>query len=423
MPAPKSYERFVLRHDTESSYATGGAPGSASKALMAFNAAPPQLNAEKRVRPFVAPYYGARPFLLAQKRNQFSFALEAQGSGTAGTAPVWFRPALDAGLAMVSRTTTAKVEATKRKVGTPVGDFTYTVTEGGTAKTMRRVTLECTTPGGTGVAEFTVSAPASGFGDSAENAYNQTAVVMTNTTSFQIASGSIISPTISVSFSAGDKFTIDIGPSRTELLPTSDRDNHDSGIFHYHMDDHRWVAAGARAEFGMDFADTEYARANFQYMTKYARPTDEALPTVDYSAVMDPEIVETNNTWLCELHGFACIMKSFSFSLGNQVGLVSRVGREEVRIGGRNVTGRLVVEVPELSAKNFFESVDTHARGALRVVHGTTPGKIIDVAGGAVQLDPLPVQNENGDAMFDIGLTFTPEDLTDGDDEIAVRAY
>jgi hypothetical protein len=418
MAAPKSYTQFAIFHDSETTYASGGNPAQASKALMAFDAPPPQLNAERKARPFVAPYFGSRPFLLANKHWAFGFMLEAQGSGTAGTAPPMGRMFPDAGMTETLKTSTAVIDATAKAVGTVSGAFTYTRTTAGTAKTMRKVTLTCTTGGGTGVAAFTVSAPASGKGASAENAYNQAGVIMTNATPFNLASGAVITPTITTPFQVGDTFTIEIGPPRAEYAPTSDRDNHDSGAMNWHLDDHKFAIIGARCGLTYDAMVVDYPRFGFQYMGLYAAPTKVAQPNVDYSAFREPEIVDNDNTQLIEIHGFQCVLKSFQLNLGNQLTFKNRVGRKEVCISGREVTATAVIEAPDLAAKNYFQAVDNHTQGNLRFIHGTTPGKIHEVRGEAVQLAPLRIDNDQNDVMFNVEMVFNPVDLSVGDDEV-----
>lgn len=417
MAAPKSMRRMVIRHDSETTYASGGSPASAAKALLAFDAGPPMLQAEKKMRQYVAQYFGARPFLLAGKHAAFGYSLEAVGCGTAGTRPPFGNVLLEGAMTETAKTTTGKVSATKRAVGTPSGNFTYTVTDGGDAKVMRRVTIEVTTGGGSGVAAVTVSAPATGQGDCAEDAYSETGEVLTNSQVLALPNDvEITIGTISPNLVIGDTWTIDIGPSRVVYAPTSDRDNHDSGLYHFHLDDHRWVMAGTRSSFNLEVGTLEFPRLAVQAMGRWEKPTDQSLPTTDYSAFQDPVIADTANTWLCEIHGYAAIMKSFSLNFGQQVEFVNRVGREEIRISDRQVTGNVVIEMPELSAKDYFDAVEEHVRGGFRLAHGTIPGLIWEVRGEAVQLDPVRVEDDRGDAMLNIGLTFTP-DTAGGDDE------
>jgi hypothetical protein len=354
---------------------------------------------------------------FTNRRTSFGFYTEAVGSGTPGTEPVYGRIFTDGGMTKTSVTLTAKVSG-RKALGANTGAFSYVVASGGSAKCMRKVTIECTTPGGTGVAAFTVSAPATGAGDIAETAYNATGVVMTTGSAFALSNSATITPTITTNFVVGDKWVFDVGPTRIVYQPTSDRDNHSSGIYHFHQDANRWVVTGARTSIGFDAGMLDFARFNFSPMGLWATPTAQTLPTVDYSSFQEPEIVEYENTWLFELHGYACKMKSFKINDFNQVEIVNRVGRKEVRSSGRQITGNCVIEAPTLAAKNYFSAVESYTRDSLRFCHGTKTGKAFEIRGDAVQLKPVKIENDRSDAMFNIDLIFTPVDTTIGDDEI-----
>lgn len=90
----------------ESTYGTDSVPVSGTDAILGFNGTI-RLEADKAVREFTKPYFGADPWVYVGKRTVLEFEFEFSGGGAADTAPPWAIVALAAGHAEVVTASTS----------------------------------------------------------------------------------------------------------------------------------------------------------------------------------------------------------------------------------------------------------------------------------------------------------------------------
>lgn len=421
MAEPFSARQLVILAKTESTYGTDASPTGGANAMLVQNAQLTPLEAETRQRQVVQPYFGARPSLLASQRVRLQFGIEFTGSGTAGNAPAFAPLLLACGLAETTVSGNATVQASPPTgVDTPTGTFTYTVSAAYTGKNFRLVTLTCTTPGGSGTAEFTVSAPAVGVGDAAESAYSQTGVVMTDATPFALPGSATITPTVGTSFDSGDVFTIQLGPPRAEYDPVSDRSAHDSCTIYCHWDGTLHAILGFRANVTLQADATQYPVLTFDGQGLLVDPAAQSLPSATLTGFQIPHIVGNTTTDLISVHGFEPVLSQFSWDLGNQIAFTDRVGRQAVRIGDRVGSGSALIEAPALADKNYFSIAQSRATGLIRFVHGAAAGRIVEVKHPTAELGAPSYQEDQNDVMLQLPYVPLP---ASGDDESQLLFY
>ena len=205
--------------------------------------------ANKLTRQFLRATFGNRPSKMLGKYGTLDFDVELAGSGTVGTAGPVGLLLRACGMAetTVAATPAATIASAPTAVATPTGTFTYTRTTAYAGAVARTATLTCTTAGASGVARFTVAAPAIG----GIPAYNETGVLMTNATAFALPNGAVIPSTVGTSFIIGDAYTIALVPAGVEYQPSSDRNNHEklSLQTNFELEQHRFVSGRGTAKF------------------------------------------------------------------------------------------------------------------------------------------------------------------------------
>lgn len=419
MAEPFFFDEMLVLAKAESTYATDPTPTGSANAVQAFNGQITPLEAETRVREFIMPHMGNRPQKLASRRVRCQFGVELSGSGTAGTAPAAAPLILACAFAETLVSGNATVQASPPTgVDSPTGTFTYTVSAPYAGNHFRTVTLTCTTAGGSGVAEFSVSAPAFGLGDAAESAYNQTGVVMTDSMAFALPGTATITPTIGTSFVLGDEYTIDLGPPRAEYDPVSDRNNHDSVALYYYAGGARHAVLGARGNMRLEASTTQHPMLMFDFTGLYVRPVAEAVPTPVYTAWPAAELIGDLNTPLFSLHGHEGVLQSVTLDWARQVQFVDRVGRRAVRINDFTPSGDVVFEAPALATKNFFASAEDAATGQMRLVHGLASGALCELLVARAEIGQVGYSNDQEDRMLNVPYRPLPSDAGDDDSQL-----
>ena len=323
-------------------------------------------------RGLILPYMGSSPKVMTQVRRGAGFEFELAGSGTPGTIPAFSALLRSGGLAetVVAAGTIQASPATN--VGTPVGTFTYTNTGAYTGTASRLVTLLCTTAGGTGVAKFTVSSPAS-YGQGAVSA---TAVTMTNATPFTLANGATITPNIGTAFALNDTYTIQIDPPRVEYTPITF--NMDSATAYFGIRDQQRIMTGARGKLSMAIEGGKVPYMNWDGEGLFVASTTTAAPTTNMTAWKAPTVVSKDSASIT-IQGFAAIAKSFQLSSNANAGYLERIGYGKVVISDRPWAGSCVFELPGIADFDIEGIAKAGTLGAVKVVHGLAGGNIIQV--------------------------------------------
>lgn len=133
----------------------------------------------------------------------------------------------------------------------------------------------------------------------------------------------------------------------------------------------------------------------------------DAMPVINRAPWITPVMVNKANT-VMTLHAWNAIAESVSLDLGNVVTPRFLIGDERILISDRSSTGTAVVQATSLSEINWFEKALSRTPGALSIVHGTTPGNIVEITAPAVEIGKPTQGNTNGIVNYSLPLGLTP---------------
>lgn len=415
-----SMNTAVLFAQMESVYNTSPGAMSATDAVLIKNLTAVPLTGTRVERELVRPYFGANPGKLAAQHGTMQFTAEAAGAGVtaldAGTAPAFGKLLRMAGLDETLRAAAATIAASPpTEVDTPDGSFTYVAADPYTGTVDRLVTLTCTTGGGSGVAAFTVAAPAVAH----IAAYNATGVVMTDATPFALPGSATITPTVGDAFTIGDEFTIQLRAPAAIYTPLSTGFESGETFFQYGPNKHPLL--GVRGNVTLNAAADAYFDMQFDMMGLPGTFTgNEALPTVDFSAFQDPLLLSNDDSPYVALGGFECNLRSFNVNVGQNTAIRSLVGSKKARIGGRSASGSIVLEAPDLDTKDYFASLASGAYNTFELIHGTARGATVHLT-ARLQLTGVRYQDEDGVAMLAADIVAVPSDAGNDELTLAIR--
>ena len=414
MPDEISMNTCVLFNQLEVTEQVTPAAWAAAQAVKvkAFTAVP--LTGNRVERDFIKPYYGANPGGMAAKHGTMQFTAEAYGAGEAaldaGTAPAFGRLLRQAGCAELILAPADTIAASPpTEVDTPDGDFTYAAGDPYEGIVDRLVTLTCTLGGGSGVAEFTVSAPAVAH----VAAYSVTGVVMTDATPLALPGGATITPTVGTDFTIGDAFTIQLLAPGSFYNPVST--SHESGSSFFQYGPNRHIFVGQRGNVQFNVTADAYFDLVFDFMGKPGARSSEAIPTVDFSAFRDGILVSDDNTPFASLGGVEIVLRSMSPNVGQNVVYRSLVGRSGAKITDRAMSGTMVFEALDVGDIDYFDNLDDSTVLPFRLIHGLARGEIVDLSMDRLELTGIQYQDEEGTAMFSVNWVALPSDA--GNDE------
>lgn len=175
--------------------------------------------------------------------------------------------------------------------------------------------------------------------------------------------------------------------------------------------------AGARGAWGIEFAARALPLFTFDFLGMFVDPTNVTQPAGTFTAFKDPQPVSKLNTPTVTLDGYTAVLQSFSLSSGNVINYVDRPNRNEVELTDRAYTGSVMIELPTVSAKDFYALAKVGSRHALAITHGTAAGKIVEFTAPKVQFSNPRYADDGGTAMLSMDVRCTPNA---GDDEFKI---
>jgi Phage tail tube protein len=150
-----------------------------------------------------------------------------------------------------------------------------------------------------------------------------------------------------------------------------------------------------------------------------ATPFDQsALTVADISRWKKPVEVNTTNT-LFTLDGYAAIMRSFVLQADAEIVFRNLVGSNYVRRGNHALKGKIVIEAPDFSAKNYFATLLAETLVAVQIIHGTVAGNIVKLNAANLQIVDISDGEEGDVSMFEIDVILT---ISAGQDDILITA-
>ncbi|MEQ8346153.1 MAG: hypothetical protein RIB84_00650 [Sneathiellaceae bacterium] len=407
----QSARNTLLLAKIESSEGVDPTPTAAANAMLVSNLQVSPFEAQVATRATTQPFQGGRQRIHHGIFSRCSFEVEMIGSGANNVAPAYGPLMRACGFSQTARSGATGTIGDKVAVGTPDGTFTFTKTTAFDGTAQRTVTLECTTGGGSGTAEFTVSAPAAG----GQAAYNETGEVMTDSTPFDLGGSAQITPTVGTDFSIGDTWEIEVLPVRTEYALVSAA--HSSVTLYYYYNASLHAVTGFRGEFGMK-VENGLPMLTFSGFGQKVDPTSTALPSdEDFAAFRRPLPASPTNTPMVQLHRHDLRLMSWSLQLGNQADPRRLVNHYSVPIRDRDVTGQINFEAPLQSAFNPWAIAEANTLGRWKVQQGAATGDIVGVWSERCQILQPQYSEQDSIVHLQANLAFVPDA---GNDELIV---
>lgn len=191
----------------------------------------------------------------------------------------------------------------------------------------------------------------------------------------------------------------------------------ESCTIYHNIDGQLQKMVGCRGTVDMEFPNNGLAKFHFKMMGLYAPPTDTAQGTAVYTDYKTPVVVNNVNTSAFSLFGFSGVMKSLKISSGNDPVFRSLVGgTDQAIINERKAKGSLSIELPTITAKDFWSIAKAGTTGALSITHGPAANRCkVDLP----KFGPtnLKVSNDQGVAMLEMDTFILPNA---GNDEISI---
>jgi hypothetical protein len=154
--------------------------------------------------------------------------------------------------------------------------------------------------------------------------------------------------------------------------------NYSSVTIDAYLDGQRHRMTGGRGTASLGLTAEGIPKISFDILGIYSTPTATANPSPTYTLQAQPLAVSSDNTPTVSVHGFAACMSEFSLEDGSEVVFRQPAGcSKEVILPNRNVTGSVTVEMPLVSAKDFFTLAANQTTGAISWTHGVTAGNIV----------------------------------------------
>jgi len=297
----------------------------------------------------------------------------------------------------------------------PAGSFTYTQSAPFQQVLDRTVTLECTTAGGSGTAEFKVTAPERAH----LAAYEATGQVMTDDTAFPLVGGAEITPTVGTTFEVGDTFTIDLrAPGVTYQPVTGGTDSIYGQAF---LSDDLHPMPGIRGALGWTVEANSYLDMPIALTGMYQDPEEGTPPGIDFSAFQEPVPVSPDATPSFMLGGEQWVMRSFSIDAASgEPSSRQLVNQKKIVKPERQPSGNLVVQAPRVADRNILREIArSEARLPFELVHGLDRGGTLVIEGPNLELRS-PQQSGDDDEVAALEMSATPLPVN-GDDEFKIH--
>jgi len=206
-----------------------------------------------------------------------------------------------------------------------------------------------------------------------------------------------------------------VGANNVTIAPVT---NSPKSLTQYaYIDDLLTKILGARGSVGFKIEDDEYPIFNFDFLgVPDAAIASQAVPTAPtITGYVDPVLSTTANTTF-SMGGFSPALRRFSMAANVDRQFRSLIGpADRINMRGRAWSGDVVIEVPDLTAKNYFTQIPAGTTMAATVVQGVTPGNIVQIDTPRLLISGAALSEEQGKAMVTLSVTALPNT---GNDEI-----
>jgi hypothetical protein len=414
MSGPLFWRKTTVLAEVETTYGTDAAPTGAH-AIRIKDASCVPLDGQVIDRGYVRGFMGASEKTHVGIHRSSKFACELSGSGTAGIVPGYSPLLRCVGLGETIRPAASTVQASP---GTPaagnVGTLTYTMDTTYAGTVDRVVTITCTTAGASGAAKVTVAAPAV----DGVAAYNVTDVTVTDATPLALPGGAAIVPTVGTALAVGDSWTIALGAALTRYTPVSD--DFEAGSIYFFKDGILYRQRGTRGNATLSFMEKDVPKISFDTKGLWERPLDQSPPTPAPAGFTKGLVLSKDNTPVASLFGVDIVLTSLEVNLGNSFEYKDRPNQAEVILARPGTTASIKFRYPKLADWDVEMAAHDDLTGALRIVHGTAAGNVVDLSALRVQITEPKQEQDGEEVACSATLTLLPSDA--GNDDFTLTA-
>jgi len=185
-----------------------------------------------------------------------------------------------------------------------------------------------------------------------------------------------------------------------------------------YLDGTKYVMTDVKGNVSFELNAKGIPVAKFEFIGEYSPVTEELMPAgVDYSKFLQPKVVGKKNTPTFTFHDHPACTSAFSIAWGNTLTWRELINCAGAHSADRQPTGSVTMEVPKATTKNWPEIVREGTIGDAALVHGTTPGNIVEFQLPQVQCGPFTLQDDASVAMMTMPFDLMPDQ---GDDELAI---
>lgn len=223
------------------------------------------------------------------------------------------------------------------------------------------------------------------------------------------AAGTTVPPWMTIARIAGNNAGVVTGGNSVVQSPITDLIP--SATHWSYIDDLLLKAIGGRAAMGFRIEDDDFPMFNFAYMGRPpASLADQLVPAnptiAGYPAPLLASSENTTFTW----DGFAAPLRRWEMNNNADLQLRSLIGpADKIAFRNRAWNGTIVIQIPDLTTKNYFTAIRPGTTGAARAVHGTAAGNIVDINAPALQMTGnVEISEEGGKAMASFPVTALP---------------
>lgn len=209
-------------------------------------------------------------------------------------------------------------------------------------------------------------------------------------------------------------------PGKVEYTPMSGAEK--SLTLSLNIDGQLHTLAGARGSWKLELASNAIPYISFEYTGLWTAPKSAAaVKNPVYGPFKAPLVANAVNTPTLGFFGQAdFVMTGLSYDHANNVIYRELIGASnEVVITDRSPTGQITVDAPKVSAINLVDKARSKETGALRLVHGTVSGSIIEISAPKVEITAASYQETDGAWQVQMPLAFVPDA---GNDEFKLIA-
>jgi hypothetical protein len=207
-----------------------------------------------------------------------------------------------------------------------------------------------------------------------------------------------------------------VGGSSVTLAPITP--NIGAATHYGYLDDLLVKSLGTRGSVGFTIEDDENPILDISMLGRPpASLADQAAPGVPtITGYIDPVLASTENT-TATFDGYAAGLRRFTLSDNAQLNLRSLINpQDRILYSGRSWSGQMVIAIGDLGTKNYFTKIRPGSTFPAQVVHGSTPGNIVQIDVPRLQITGnVELSEEQGKVMGTFPVTALPNT---GNDEL-----